>query len=153
MQRAMFAQRRALAALSRMRSRGQSLTEAARAVGTTPHTVRKFVGKHLRRAASGRYLPTRSDRVKREINVFGYEGYEPVTVHSYKKAQLASEHLIAVGRFLRTGDTSWLKRFRGKRIGGIKLLTDPKRIREFADADLVKLDGLYRDQRGHGRRK
>lgn len=139
--------------LSRMRSRGESLSKAARALRTAPRTVRKLVGKQLRRSASGRYLVTSSDRLKREINVFGVEGYEPVTVGSSKQARLASQHLIAVNRFLRTGDAEWLKPFRRKRISGVELLTDPDRIREFAEADLVKLDGLYRDQRSHGHRK
>ena len=146
-------QRRALSVVSRMRKRGESLSKAARAMHTTPRTVRKFVGSQLRRAISGRYSATSSDRLKREINVFGMEGYEPVTVRSSKQARLASEHLITINRFLRTGDTEQLKRFRRKRIAGVELLTDPKRIREFAEADLVKLDGLYRDQRGHGYRK
>jgi hypothetical protein len=136
-----------------MRKKGESLSKAARALHTTPRTVRKLLGSQLRRSASGRYSPTRSDRLKREINVFGTEGYEPVTVGSSKQAQLVSEHLIAINRYLRTGDAEQLKRFRGKRIGGIELLTDPKRIREFAEADLVKLDGLYRDQHGHEGRK
>ena len=144
---------RALAVLARMRSRGESLSKTARALRTTPRTVRKLVGSQLRRSASGRYSVRSSARLKREINVFGAEGYEPVTVSSSKQAKLASQHLIAINRFLRTGDTVQLKPFRGKRIGGVKLLSDPKRIREFAEADLVKLDGLYRDQRGHGRRK
>jgi hypothetical protein len=109
--------------------------------------------RNRRRFTSSRSAAKRSERLKREINVFGAEGYEPVTVGSSKPAKLASKHLIAINRFLRTGDTESLKQFRGKRIGGIELLTSPKRIREFADADLVKLDGLYRDQRGHGRRK
>ena len=72
----------------------------------------------------------------------------PVTVRSSKQPQLASDHLIAVGRFLRTGDTEWLKPFVGKRVGGVELLTDPDRLHEFADADLIKLDSLYRQQRG-----
>lgn len=147
------ARRRALAVISRMRYRGDSLSKASRALRTNPRTVRKLIGKQLRRSRSGRYLVTEADRLKREINVFGVDGYEPVTVHSSKQAQLASEHLIAINRFLRTGDIEWLKPFKDKRVGGIELLTDPKRIREFAEADLVKLDGLYRDQRGHGRRK
>ena len=144
---------RVTAVLARMRKRGESLSQAARAEHSTPRTVKKFVGEQLRRSASGRYSPTRSDRLKREIYVFGADGYEPVTVGSSKQAKLASEHLIAIDRFLRTYATEWLTPFRGKRIGGIELLTDPSRIREFADADLVKLDGLYRDQRGRGRRK
>jgi len=64
---------------------------------------------------------------------------------------LASEHLIALGRFLRTGDTDQLKPFVGKRVGGVELLTDPDRLQILADADLVRLDGLYRQNRGQGR--
>ena len=146
-QRSSLAKQRAVATLSRMRNRSESLSKAARALRTTPRTVRKLVGKQLRRSASGRYTATRNDRLKREINVFGVEGYEPVTVSSSKQAQLASHHLIAVNRFLRTGDREWLRPFRAKRIAGVELLTDPKRIREFAEADLVKLDGLYRNHR------
>jgi hypothetical protein len=142
------ARKQALAVLSRMSNRGESLSKAARALHTTPRTVRKFAGKQLRRSAAGRYSATESDRMKRELNVFGSEGYEPVVVRSSKIARLASEHLIAVNRFLRTGDAEWLKPFRRKSIAGVELLTDPDRIREFAEADLVKLDGLYRDQRG-----
>jgi hypothetical protein len=145
--------RRALAVLARMRSRGESLTEAAELEHTTPRTVRKHNGKQLRRSTSGRYSATRADTLRRDLNVLGFDGYEPVVTHSSKQAQLASEHLIAVNRFLRTGDVEWLKPFKGKRVGGVGLLTDPDRIREFAEADLVKLDGLYRDQRGQGRRK
>lgn len=141
---------RALAVISRMRRRGESLSKAARTLGTTPRTVRKLIGKQLRKTASGRYSVKESDRLTRELNVFGPDGYEIVSVRSFRQAQLASEHLNAVGRFLRTGDTEWLKPFRGKRIGGIKLLTDPDRLNQFADADLVKLDGLYRNNRGAG---
>ena len=139
---------RALAVLARMRNRGEVLTQAARNEHTTPRTVVRIVGKQLRRSASGRYSATSGDTLRRDINVFSREGYVPVTVRSSKQPQLASEHLIAVSRFLRTGDTEWLKPFVGKRVGGVELLTDPDRIHEFADADLIKLDSLYRQQRG-----
>jgi len=139
---------RALSVLARMRSRGESLSTAARLERTTPRTVRIVLGKQLRRSASGRYSATSGDTLRRDINVFSREGYVPVTVRSSKQPQLASDHLIAVGRFLRTGDTEWLKPFVGKRVGGVELLTDPDRLHEFADADLIKLDSLYRQQRG-----
>jgi hypothetical protein len=77
----------------------------------------------------------------------------PVLAHSFKKAQLASQHLNAVGRFLRTGDVELLKPFVGKRVGGVELLTDPDRLGVLADAGLVKLDGLYRRSRGQGQEK
>lgn len=139
---------RALSVLARMRSRGESLSQAARLEHTTPRTVRKVVGKQLRRGTSGRYSATGGDTLRRDLNVLGSEGYVPVTIRSWKQAQLASEHLIAVGRFLRTGDAEWLKPFVGKRVGGVELLTDPDRLGVFADAGLVKLDALYREHRG-----
>src|SRR5665213_1264436 len=76
---------RVAAVLARMRKRGESLSQAARAEHSTPRTVRKFVGQHLRRSASGRYSATTTDRLKREINVLGATGYEPVTVGSSKQ--------------------------------------------------------------------
>jgi hypothetical protein len=142
------ARSRALAVLARMRSRGESLSQAARLERTTPRTVRKIVGKQLKRGASRRYSATRGDTLRRDLSVLGFDGYEPVVVRSSKQAHLAAEHLVAVGRFLRTGDTEWLKPFIGKRVGGVVLLTDLGRLRELADADLVKLDALYRQNRG-----
>jgi len=142
------ARRRALAVLARMRSRGESLSQAARLEHTTARTVRKFVGKQLRRRASGHYSATRSDTLRRDLTVLGFDGFQPVVARSWKQAQLASEHLIAVNRFQRTGDPEWLKPFVGKRVGGVELLTDAERILVFSDADLIKLDALYRENRG-----
>ena len=144
---------RALAVLARMRNRGESLSEAARHEHTTLRSVRKHAGKQLERRASGRYSATRSDAARRDLNVLTYDGYAAVAVRSSKQAQLASQHLIAVGRFLRTGDAEWLKPFIGKRVGGVELITDPDRLQILADADLIKLDALYRNSPGRGRKK
>jgi len=83
----------------------------------------------------------------RKLNVLSFDGYVPVVVRSSKQAKLDSRHLIAVSRFLRTGDTELLKPFVGKRVGGVELLTDSNRIHELADAGLIKLDALYRENR------
>ncbi len=131
-----------------MRSRGESLTEAASLEHTTPRVVRKHVGKQLRRGTSGRYTATRGDTLRRDLSVLGTDGYQSVVVRSSNQAQLASAHLVAANRFLRTGDVEWLKPFIGKRVGGVELLTDPNRLQILADADLVKLDALYRNQGG-----
>jgi hypothetical protein len=136
-----------------MRSRGESLSQAARNEHTTPRAVRKHVGKQLTRARTGRYIATSGDTLRRELNVLGFDGYEPAVVRSSKQAHLAAEHLVAVGRFLRTGDAEWLKPFAGKRVGHVELLTDPDRLQILANADLVKLDGLYRNNPGGGREK
>ena len=137
----------------RKSKRGKSLSKAARKLPPKPRKARKIVVRKRRSSVLRRYAAKRSKQSKREVNVFGAEGYQPVADASRRQAKLSSKHLIEINRFLRTGDTEPLEQFRGKRIKGIELLADPKRIREFADADLVKLDGLYRDQRGHGRRK
>jgi hypothetical protein len=140
--------KRALAVLARMRSRGESLSQAARNEHTTPRSVTKAVGKQLKYDASGRYRATRGDSLRRDLNVLGFDGYEPVVTRSSKQAHLAADHLVAVDRFLRTWDTEWLRPFVGKRVGGVELLTDPDRLRVLAEADLVKLDALYREHRG-----
>jgi hypothetical protein len=142
-----FARSRALAVLARMRSRGESLSQAARFERTTVKSVRRFIGKQLRRSDTGRYVATSGDTLRRDLNVLGFDGYQPAVVRSSKQAHIAADHLIAVGRFLRTGDTEWLKPFVGKRVGGVELLTDPDRLYELADADLVRLDSLYRQNR------
>jgi len=85
---------------------------------------------------------------RRKLNVLGFDGYVPVVVRSSKRAKLDSRHLIAVDRFIKTENTELLKPFVGKHVGGVELLTDPDRLRELADAGLVKLDALYREHRG-----
>jgi hypothetical protein len=147
------ARRRALTVLARMRSRGESLSRAARLEHTTPRTVLRIIPKQFKRSGSGHYSAKRRDTLRRDLTVLGFDGYQPVVVRSSNQAQLDSAHLIAVNRFLRTGDEEWLKPFIGKRVGGVELLTDPDRLHEFADAGLVKLDNLYHNNRVGGREK
>ncbi len=144
---------RALAVLARIRSRGETPTAAAALEHTTLRTVRKYVGKQLRRGPKGRYTATRSDTLRRDLNVLGFDGYESVLVRSSKQAQLASAHLVAANRYLRTGDIEWLKPFIGKRVGGVELLTDPDGLQILADAGMIKLDALYRNNPGGGQEK
>ena len=137
--------------------RGSSMSTKRRLGGSlyrdriTGRFVSKSTWKRSRALGGSRY--TRERRYSANLHVLGFDGYVPVLVHSFKKAQLASQHLNAVGRFLRTGDTEWLKPFVGKRVGGVELLTDPDRLHVLGDAGLVKLDALYRQNRGQGQEK
>jgi hypothetical protein len=133
--------------------RGESLSRAALNERTTPRAARKYIAKQLTRGPTGRYVATSGDTLRRDLNVLGFDGYEPAVVRSSKQAHLASEHLVSVGRFLRTGDAELLKPFVGKRVGGVELLTDPDRLQILADVGLVKLDALYRNNPGGGREK
>jgi hypothetical protein len=139
---------RSLAFISMVRS-GIPATEALRLAHTTMRTVRRHVGSALSRDPRTRRIVAKpGDTFRRDVNVLSAEGYVPATLRSSKQATLTSQHLIAVNRFIRTGNMAWLKPFLGKRVGGVELLTDPDRLLELANADLVKLDALYRDQRG-----
>jgi hypothetical protein len=148
------APRRVTASRERLRAPGtrKSLAKAARNGRSKPRKGRKIVVRKRQRSITRRFAVKRRRRSKREIYVFTADGYQLVADASPRQAKRSSQHLIAINRFLRKDDTEPLEQFQGRRIAGIQLLTDPKRIREFADADEVKLDGLYRDQRGHGRR-
>jgi len=117
----------------------------------TGRFVSKSIRKRPRVLDSSRYK--RESRYSANLNVLGSDGYVSVSVRSSKQAHLASEHLIAVGKFIgqipsgQAGDTELLKPFIGKSVGGVELLTDPNRLRELAEAGLIKLDALYRQNR------
>ena len=124
--------------------------------------VSESTWKRSKARGGSRYVRQRAKARRgrgRHINVLGFDGYVPVTVRSSKPAKLSSRHLIAVGHFVgqipsrRAGDTELLKPFVGKSIAGIVLLTDLNRIRELANAGLIKLDALYSDNRGGRREK
>ena len=142
---------RALAVLSRMRKDRVSLSAAARLERTTLRNVRKQVGTTLRRdSSSKRYAAKPGDTFRRDLSIFSPDGYRQIVVRSSKQAQLASQHLNAIQQYLRNGNPDLLLPFRGKRIGGIELLIYPARIREFAEADLVRMDALYSQNRSGG---
>jgi hypothetical protein len=140
---------RSLAVLSRVRG-GTTFSDALRIERTTVRTVRRYVGSALIRDQRTRRIGAKSgDTFRRDINVLTYDGYVPVSVRSSKQAHIASKHLNAVTRFLRPpGNPDLLKPFIGKRVGGVELLTDPDRLQIFGDTNFVKLDGLYRGNRG-----
>lgn len=80
------ARRRALAVLARMRSRGESLSEASRNEHTAARTVRLHVGSALLRdPRTRRFVAKDGDTFRRDIYILGYDSYVPVTVRSSKK--------------------------------------------------------------------
>jgi hypothetical protein len=118
--------------------------------------VSEFTWKRSKARGGTRYVRVirkHHRRNRRELNILGFDGYVPVSIRSSKPAKLASRHLNAVGRFLRTGDSELLEPFIGKRVGRVELLTDPDRLQTLAAADLVKLDALYRNSFARGRKK
>jgi hypothetical protein len=130
---------RSLHVLARMRRTGASLTAAAREEQIDPRTVRKYLKTELRR----RGKPTKVDRRKRDMLIPTTVGNAPVTVKGSKQASDLGKYMLAVGKYLRTGDVEALARFEGKSIGEHPLITDPDLLSSLAQAGALTLDEIY----------
>ena len=110
-----LARERALQALHEMRA-GLSLRAAAAHAHTTPATVRKYVGRALRQAPGGHFVPTSYDRYARRLRFLSKEGLIEISVHDSRTASKVAEYFAAVDRYLKTGNTEQLRAFRGKSV-------------------------------------
>ena len=105
---------RSLEAIRLMRNKGYSLTKASKVAGTTPETVRKHTGA-IKKVGSY-YVPKKYDTVSREmrINSRGKEIW--INVKDSRHASTIGKYHNAVKQYLSTGNESYLKPFRNKRI-------------------------------------
>lgn len=135
---------RALRVLARMRRSGVNLSEASRQEHTDPRTVRKYVRTELKRVRKGgRTRATKSDRRHRDMLIPTTLGTSPVVVKGSRQATLLGRYMSAVGRYLRTGETSDLAEFESRSIGGHPLLTDPDTLNSLAEAGSLELERIY----------
>ena len=107
---------------------------AARYHGVSPDAVRTFTGDAIDRDA---------DRLARPIVVIGRNGSTEVVVRGSRAASDAAAHRAAVDHYLRTGDTSRLREFRGVRVGGVRLETDTRVLRRLAREGRLPVEQLY----------
>jgi DNA-binding CsgD family transcriptional regulator len=134
--------KRALKVLSLARE-GKTLSAASRLAGISPPTVLRYLpGDFKKPRGSNRYLPSKSDRHVRFINLLLSDGKEhSLPVRGSRQATLASDFSNAFQRY-RAGDTLALRPFRGKKVAGHKLLTSPKKIKELGEKG-VEVDHFY----------
>ncbi len=140
---------RSLHALADMRH-GASLSQAARDNGVTTRTIKKYVGSALLQdRPGGRIRPTKSDRFVRYLQIPG--PHEPVEIraHGSKEAAEVARYKAAVNRFLRN-DLKALAPWRGKKIAGIKLVTDRRILKRLAKDESLPYS-LYRSLAGGGK--
>ena len=146
--RSQSARNRALHALSLMRREKISLAEASRLEHIKPATLLRHVGSAIRQDKSGgRYRATKSDRLRRDVQIPTVLGEKTISVSGSKAATEIAEYQNAVARYLRKGDASKLKRFRGKNVGigknKVELITDPAVLSSLALAGTLQFDQLY----------
>jgi hypothetical protein len=130
---------RSLHVLAQIRRTGMTLTAAARENHIDPRTVRKYLGTDLKRNG----IPSKSDRRRRDMLVPTSRGTTPVAVRGSSEASQLGRYMSSVGDYLRTGNTEGLDEFKGKSIGGHRLITDPDALDSLAQAGSLQLDEIY----------
>lgn len=141
------ARRRSLDAISRMRRDNLSLTAAARRAGTTLETVVRHAGRALERKGA-RWTVKPYDRYTRQMEFLDERGRKVSReVRDSRSASRIADYWKAVDRFLKTGDESLLKGFRGmsftSRGTSYPFLTDPDVLERAALVGQVTFENLY----------
>jgi hypothetical protein len=134
--------------IAKMRSEGTSLTQASRDFDLDPRLVRSRAGSALRKAKSGRYVARPSDKLLRVLVIPSSEGLKEVVVRDSATASKIAEHSHAVQVYLRTGDSSRLKKFRRIKLldekgNRIKLVTDLAELQKLGSAGVLSFESLY----------
>lgn len=82
-----------------------------------------------------------------QMNVLTTMGVEVLFEVHRKDMSAVGKHWNAVQRFLATGETDQLRRFRGVKVGGRTLMTDPDEIEDWAAAGGLDFEDIYEDPR------
>ena len=140
------AQRRATHAIKQLR-RGKSLSSAAKSAGTTPKTVLKYAGRRIERTKEGKLVARRSDQMTRALRFLSPQGLMSVDVRGSESARRVGEYWNAVHYYLRTGDSTKLKSFRGKYLQSQRkryaFITDLDILERLAHAGEVQFEDIY----------
>src|SRR5437879_10556328 len=99
-----------------MRAGSISLNQASREFGVDPRTVIKRGGTALWKSVTGRYEAKKSDRLLRVLVFPTHDGTGEIAVRGSRPASQLGEYWAAVQKYLQTGDSSGVKKFRGKKI-------------------------------------
>ncbi len=144
--RSLAAQDRSFHALADARH-GVKLPQALRDNGVTLRTFKKYLGSEIRQSRrGGRISVTRTDRRIRYLQLPGLQGPIDIDARGSAEARRAARYKAAVNRLLR-GDLKALKRWKGKKIAGVQLITDPETLKRLAKEELLPY-ALYRSFSG-----
>lgn len=136
------ARHKAFDAIALMRSDNLSLRAAAHRADTTPETVRRYAGDLLERHGN-RYVAKKSDRSYHRMAVLSTTGVVEIDVRGSRARSQVARHWNAIRRFAGTGDLQPLLAFKGVRVGGVELATDPDAIEEYLRRGEIDIDDIY----------
>ena len=128
------------------RGEAKTISEAARAEGTTLRAIRKLVPKAITQERPGgriRVKPT--DRYTAKVRILGNDGLLTATARGSRERDLAGQHRATFMRVLgKVEPKSALEQYRGKKVGGHELVSDYERLVVLAKAGVVgQLETLY----------
>jgi len=126
-------QRKLVLEVLRLMRRGLSFSSATKESGISQYLSKKNLGRYLRKK-SGRYIPTLTDSIQRSMEFYSRkEGRIFIIVKNSKDASLIGEYFSSVRQAIRTGDDSYLKKFKRKSI------TDAEGKKHYFETDLEKI--------------
>jgi hypothetical protein len=134
--------------ISKMRTEGISLPQAAQEYGITRRQMHRFGDTGLRRLKNGRYAAKTIDRLMRVLVVPTPEGTREIAVNDSRQATVLAEYWNAVQRYLQTGDATALQPFHGEHItdangAQFPLLTDLAELDRQGNAGILFFESLY----------
>ncbi len=132
--------------LGLMRREGVSASEAARRERMKLETFRRRAGRYLYRSGPGKPWKARSeDQLAFSMTVLTSRGPLDAVIHNSRERRLLHRYEVAL-RMFRAGEDgveAALKAFKGKSVGGHKLITDTKLLIELEEAGLLDFGSLY----------
>ena len=138
---------RGFAAINRVkRSLSKTLSAAARAEGTTVRAIRRLLPSALLQdRPGGRIRVKAGDPYSQSVEIVTHLGAEVVRARGSRERELAGRHRSAWTRVLgRELPPTALEEFRGQKVGGRELLSDPDRLFTLAKAGVLEqLGALY----------
>ncbi len=118
----------------RLMRKGNSFSSATKESGISPYLSKKHLGKFYLRKKYGRYFPTITDSIQRSMEFYDKkEGRIFIIVKNSKDASLIGEYFASVRQAIRTGDDSYLKKFKRKAI------TDAEGKKHYFETNLEKI--------------
>jgi len=136
-------------AVSKMLSDRVSLREASREFGLDPRTVARLGKSALQKHKNGQYVAKRRDKLLRILTIPSPDGgMREVATRDSQQSTLLGKYWAAVQKYLQTGDTSALNKFRGKRIidasgKRVPLLTDLAELDRRGSAGVLSFESFY----------
>jgi hypothetical protein len=133
-----------LGAVADMRREGLSTEQAAARHGLPVEVLVAFGGPALERQSDGSYAVRSADRMLRPMKVIeAGVGSRIVDVRGSRAASKVGSYWNAVNHYRDTGDDEPLRAFRGIKVGGVELETDPDVVDALIYMGVIEFETIY----------